>query len=82
MKESKDIDMAEENLQELGNQLVELNKRLEEETEEIKASIDPLTEELETFVIKPKKRDISVSHVGLTWAPYWIDERGGITPAW
>lgn len=82
MKESKDIDMAEESLQELENQLAELNKRLEEETEEIIASIDPLTEELETFVIKPKKRDISVSHVALTWAPYWIDERGGITPAW
>ena len=82
MKEAKDIERAEENLQVLQNQRTEIQARLEEEAEQIKRSIDPLTEELESFAIQPKKRDIAVSLAGLSWAPYWIDAKGGITPAW
>jgi hypothetical protein len=82
MKEAKDIDRAEENLEELESQHAELQALLAEETEQIKATIDPLTEELETYVVKPKKKDISVSLVGLTWAPYFQDEKGQITQAW
>ena len=82
MKEAKDIERAEENLEALQNQRTELQARLEEEIEQITRSIDPLHEELVDFAIRPKKKDISVTLVGLSWAPYRIDAKGGITPAW
>jgi len=82
MKEGKDIDIAEEKVRELNARLGELQELITEEMEEIKASIDPKTEELETFVVKPKKRDIALSLSCLTWVPYWQDEKGSLTSAW
>ncbi|UCD35415.1 MAG: ATP-binding protein [Nitrospiraceae bacterium] len=82
LKEGKDVDRAEENLQELQEQLEELQTRLREETDKITRTIDPLSEDLETFILKPKKKDILVSLVALAWLPCWRDSRGKITRAW
>jgi hypothetical protein len=82
LKEGRDIDRAKGNVQDLHNKLSELQARLSEETEEIRTSIDPLNENLDTFVLKPKKMDIAISLVSLAWIPYWQDDKGGITPAW
>lgn len=80
-KEGKDVDRAADNVQELERQMTDLQNRLTEETEQIRTAIDPLTEELETFVLTPKKMDISVSLVALAWVPFWLDKKGGLTPA-
>ncbi|HEX9974130.1 MAG TPA: ATP-binding protein, partial [bacterium] len=82
MKEAKDVDRAEENLQVLEQQLAELQAELEREIEAVKLSIDPMTESLEKVEVKPKKTDVSVSLVALTWAPYWQDDRGNVQAAW
>ncbi len=82
LKESKDIELAKENVDELSDQLDQLQKMLAEETEQAKTSIAPLTEDLEGFEIKPKKKDISITLVALVWAPYIQTETGGIRPAW
>jgi len=81
MKESRDVAMASENLEELERQLAELSAGLTEETERIRAQ-DPVAEELETVTVRPKKSDISVSLVSLAWAPVWRDDRGGIRRGW
>jgi hypothetical protein len=81
MKESKDIERAEETVQVLQQQLQELQAELNAEIEQIQTTIDPLSENLETVTIAPKKQDISVSSVALTWAPYWQDEQGGVQAA-
>jgi hypothetical protein len=82
LKERKDIERAEDNLEALQEKLQELQARFSLETEEAKAGLDPLTEKLEARVIKPKKKDISVSLVALTWVPYWKNRRGSLAPAW
>ncbi|RJQ44994.1 MAG: ATP-binding protein [Nitrospiraceae bacterium] len=82
MKESRDIDKAAENVDELRKQLSEMQQVLQQEIEQVQTSIDPLKEELETYTITPKKTDISVNLVALTWVPHWQDEKGGITRAW
>jgi hypothetical protein len=82
MKESRDIDRAEESLDSLKSQSSELQKLLQEEIGQVQSGIDPLSEKLETYTITPKKMDISVSLVSLAWAPYWKDDKGIITPAW
>ena len=82
LKEKKDVERAEEKLQVLNEQVSELQALMAKDVEEIRASLDPLTEKLEAFTVSPKKSDISVSMVTLAWAPYWQEERGGLTPAW
>jgi len=82
LKESKDIERAVDNVDELRRQLAELQHRLTEEAETATKSADPLSEKLEALVLKPKKKDISVSLLALAWAPYWQTEKGGIEPAW
>lgn len=82
LKEGKDVERAEENLQELQDHLDELQTKLREETDDIARTIDPLTEELESVVLKPKKKDILVSLLSLAWLPFWRDSRGKITQAW
>lgn len=82
MKEAKDVDRAEENLQILEQQLTELQAELEREITDVKTSIDPMTEDLEKIEITPKKTDVSVSLVALTWMPYWQDDKGNVQVAW
>ncbi len=82
MKEAQDVKRAEENVQVLQQQLAELEQQLAAEIEQVKSSVDPMTEELERVVLRPKKTDISVSLVALTWTPYWQDNKGGMQPAW
>lgn len=43
------------------------------------ATVDPLTEKLENYYVKPKKTDITVRVVFLAWAPEWCDASGGTT---
>ncbi len=33
-------------------------------------------------MIKPRKSDINIQLLAFTWAPYWQDSTGSITPAW
>jgi len=80
LKEGQDIGRAEENVQALEQQLAELQGQLAQETEELRASVDPLGEELETVEIRPKKTDISVRVLALGWVPYWRDEHAGMKP--
>jgi hypothetical protein len=81
LKEGQDVQRAEENVQALERQLAELQGQVDQETEALRAAVDPLTEELETLEVRPRKTDISVRVFGLGWAPYWRDQRGGMAAA-
>ena len=81
LKEGQDVGRAEENVQALQQQLAQLEAQVARESEALKTAVDPLSEELEALEVKPKKTDISVRVLSLGWAPYWRDERGGMTPA-
>jgi len=48
----------------------------------LEAKTDPLTERLETVVMKPKKTHASVRLVALVWVPQWQNPQGKTTPAW
>jgi predicted RNase H-like nuclease (RuvC/YqgF family) len=82
LKENKDVERAEENVDELKRQLAELQALLAEESGEAKKGIDPLTEPLEQFQITPKKKDIAVVLTALVWVPYQETDAGGIIPVW
>ncbi|MCJ7500938.1 ATP-binding protein [bacterium] len=72
-KEAKDVQRAEERLVDLHTRLSELQYQLEVELSDIKASVDPSTEVLETVTIRARKSDISVTLLALCWLPEWQD---------
>jgi Helicase HerA, central domain len=77
MKESQDVDRAEENVTAISQQLADLEAEFQSETAALERSLDPQTEQLEKVSLKPTKANIAVKLVTLAWAPYWDDR-----PAW
>jgi hypothetical protein len=81
MKESQDVDRAEENVAALTQKLSDLEAEFQAETAALERSLDPQTEQLETVSLKPTKANIAVKLVTLAWAPYWHQD-GEVKPAW
>jgi hypothetical protein len=70
-KESQDVARAGETVEAMKQQLADLETQVNEETNQIAASMDASTETLETITLRPKKTDITVRSLVLAWAPYW-----------
>ena len=81
-QQREDVERAKETVEALEKQLADLQAEFETETEKLAAKIDPMTEEMTTVVVKPRKADISVQLVTLVWAPHWDDEEEGLVVAW
>ena len=82
MKESQDVDRAEENVVSISQKLADLEAEFQLETSELEKSLDPQTEQLEKVSLKPTKANIAVKVLTLAWAPYWHDAQGEAKPAW
>jgi hypothetical protein len=82
MKESKDVNQAQENVTALQGQLAELEAQFQREVQDATAASDPLTEQFDVVCIKPTKSNIAVKLVGLAWTPHWRQTDGGLLPAW
>ena len=82
MKESQDVDRAEENVAAITQKLADLEAEFQSETSELEKSLDPQTEQLEKVSLKPTKANIAVKVLTLAWAPYWHDAQGEAKPAW
>jgi len=82
MKESQDIARAGETVEVLQQQLADLEGQLQAETSALEVSTDPSAEKLESIALKPKKTNISITLLTLTWAPFWRETGGAKTPAW
>ena len=81
MKESQDVDRAEENVTAIDQSLADLNEEFKTETEKLERTLDPQTEELGKVSLKPTKANIAIKFLALVWAPYWQDG-GDVKPAW
>ncbi len=82
LREKQDVELAEDKLERLRKDLETINGQLAGELEEIKNSFKPAEEELETFSLKPLKKNITVERTLLVWAPYLADGRSvGAKPA-
>jgi len=77
MKESSDVDRAQENVEAVSQKLADLEADFQAETKALEQSLDPQTEQLEKVSLKPTKANIAVKVLTLAWAPYWDDK-----PAW
>ena len=82
MKESQDVDRAEDNVAAITQKLADLEAEFKAETATLERSLDPQTEQLDKVSLKPTKANIAVKLLTLAWAPYWHDAQGEIKPAW
>jgi hypothetical protein len=82
LKESQDVNLAQENVASLQQQLADLEAQFKMESETLAAASDPLQEHLEAVTVKPIKANIAVKLIALTWTPHWRAPDGSMTPAW
>ncbi len=81
-KEKQDVVRAEEQLAELHERLHDLNAELETEVAELTAHYEQEIEELGTLALKPRKTDIDIRVMALTWVPFREGDDGDLEAAW
>ena len=81
-KSQEDARRAEENVEAIRRQLQELEEEFKRETDLLTEAMNPLTEELEQFTVKPLKKDILLRAFALAWMPYRRSAAGLAEPAW
>lgn len=81
MRETDDVNRAEDNVSVLAQRLADLEADFKSETETLESSFDPQTEQLDNVSLKPTKANINVKLLTLVWAPYRNDAQGP-QPAW
>ena len=82
MKEAEDVGRAQETVEAVNQQLIDLDAQFKNDAAALEQSADTQNEPLETVSMKPTKANIAIQHFGLVWAPYWRDETGTATVAW
>jgi hypothetical protein len=81
-KDYSDVGRAEESVQAVQAQQAELDTQYQKELGDMESTFDPATEPLETTPIRPKKANVKVDSITLTWTPYWRLADGTTSPAW
>lgn len=66
-----DVGRAKETLASVNQKQADLEAQLQAEVDALEAKMDPMSEVLEKILLRPRKSDIAVEFLGLTWVPYW-----------
>jgi hypothetical protein len=72
MKESEDINRAEETVDSLKQKLADLEKELQNQISNLELTMDPQYEALQTLELRPKKTNINLRLVAVVWEPSWV----------
>jgi len=81
-RERGDVSRAEENVDALKQQLIDLNAEFESEVAQIQSTADVESLALEEVAVRPKKSDITVASCALIWRPYVVTRDGQASPAY
>jgi hypothetical protein len=82
MKESRDIQRAQDTVGAIQQRMVQLEANFKADTERLSTRLDPMAEQLESISVRPAKTGISVQVLALGWLPLWQNSDGKLTPAW
>jgi len=74
MKQRQDVKIAEMKIEDLEQEKNELEEELLMDIEQLEDRYQPELLELEEETVKPYKKDIDISYVGILWLPF--DDRG------
>jgi hypothetical protein len=67
LRESGDVERANDTLAAREHELAELDAAIQAEVDVLEAKLDPLTEALDRVVLRPKKTNVTVRFVTLAW---------------
>ncbi len=89
-KAKADIEESEEEIALLQAEIEEMRQEMQEEATAITEKWAATLDEIETYAVKPRRSDVQVEMVALTWTPYWDithrSARGNLiqdrVPAW
>ena len=89
-KARADIVESEEEIERLEAEIEEMRLEMEEDAAAIAENWAEVAEEIETYAVKPRRKDVQVELLSLAWAPYWEiahrSARGKLThdrvPSW
>jgi hypothetical protein len=70
MREGQEAAAAEAELKSIEQDMADLNKTLEDETQKLRDQYDPTTLALETFKLTPTKTRIQPDAIGILWLPH------------
>lgn len=75
-----DVKRAEQILQDLSRDMLDLDSELRHEIQKVSESYDVTRLDLEETTVLPRKGDMRTSHGQLVWTPWQIDESGAALP--
>jgi hypothetical protein len=81
MEQRQDIERAKDTVEAIQAKMKDLQDQFDAEVAALQSKFDPMTEDLQTLAIRPKKTDISVQLLALVWAPYWLNAQGTASQA-
>jgi hypothetical protein len=77
-----DVGRAKETLAAAKQKQADLDAEFQAEVSALDARLDPMTEVLEKVLLRPRKSDIAVEFLGLTWIPCWRGPDGALEASW
>jgi hypothetical protein len=75
------LEAAKEELEDLHEDHGELEDQLKEKLAEVRSKWETVADGIEKHEVKPRRTDVKVDNVILTWHPYWVNSRGEQTSA-
>lgn len=81
-KESRDVGIAEKELDKLKEDFEELEVEMLEEIKKTEEQLDPQNEKFSIEEIRPYKKDIKTNDTCLAWLPYYRENEFNVKPAW
>jgi hypothetical protein len=66
-----DIAESEAEIDRLQAEIEDMRRMMQEEAEAISEKWAATLDQIETYGVKPRRKDVEVELVALTWAPYW-----------
>ncbi|NOZ72210.1 MAG: hypothetical protein GXP38_09895, partial [Chloroflexi bacterium] len=66
-----DIEESHEEIARIQAEIEDLKKTIQEEAEEITRKWAETLDDIETYLVKPRRADIQIDTVALGWLPYW-----------
>ncbi len=81
-RERQDVAHAEETVEVVRQQVADLEAECQTKIETMRQTADPAKLQLEELSIQPRKGDLVVSHLALTWTPWYAAADGAWQRAW
>jgi hypothetical protein len=81
-KQQADVAKANESVEGIQQQILDLETELQGEIEKLSGGVDATTINLETVQVTAKSTDLSMKVFGLVWLPYRKNDQGALTPDW